>query len=484
MNREERRVLRRIYKNLGELIKTDLDALRSRREEEAVREREVVEEPVREREVAEEPVRERDTEVEPLPIREEDPVRDTPDPDEGRVPPREDPPVYSSAGVERWDVVTPQRVSFEYTGSEDLNQAWFQWHSRQTDQEVYSPFIVGVRGDAGGINLGGKYCNHKGFAANVIFVGLDDNAVIGPIGHGSDYPVDRVEFHNIGIRGNPDSFAWRQGAPLGDVAFKNFWFVKHPKVELYTSLIHFQKGWKSLSIEGYQPRDIRSREHMAYIKGGGKTQIIDNDMRGGNRSFVHYRPHGYGCISYCFNATPQPSGPILIEGNRSDGFGWDHENSDGGAVISVWCSLEQPLVIRNNAIRDCRYGGIMIGKGALNTNPYTTRDGYSHAFVWIEDNDIHCTGKTGSEPRHATSFSDIRELVFQGSNKFRSDNRFDIVVNAHFSSKQKALPVRDIIIYGEDSLPDVEEAMSYVLATDSYVDISQNLKDMVVPEPR
>lgn len=410
----------------------------------------------------------------------EDSGRDAPDPGDDEPVVRER-PKYSSAGVQRWDTPTPERVVFEFTGVEDLRKAWSDFNQRFPNGE--KTFVVGVKGDVGPINLGGKYATHAGFDAHVVFVGLTDDAVIGPIGHGSDWGVERVEFHNIGIRGNPDSFAWRQGAPLGDVVFKNFWFVNHPKVELYTSLIHFQMGWRSLSIEKYQPRQIRSREHMAYIKGGGKTQIIDNDMRGGNRSFVHYRPHGAGCISYCFGATPPPSGPILIEGNHSDGFGWDHTNGDGGAVISVWCSLENPLVIRNNTIKNCRYGGIMVGQGASNTNVYLTRDGFSHGFVWVEDNVLECTGENGSDPRHAASFSAVRELLFQGTNKFYSKNRFDLVVDSQFSSSQGAKPVERVIIYGEDSIPTISEAMSWVSATQSYVDILPNLQRMVVPEP-
>jgi hypothetical protein len=326
-----------------------------------------------------------------------------------------------AAPAKRVEVKTPEETHLELDHMDDALPSF-----RGT-------LVVGIKGDVGPLWLGQK---RHSWASNCVFVGLTEDAVIGPIVQSSDVPHVRTEFHNVGIRAAHDSFGFRQITPLGHLVFKNWWFVDADQ----TSGMHLSHGLESFHAQGYQPRDSRFLEHAIYKKGGGRTQILDNDMRGSGRSFYQERAHGAGTHPYPFGATPPPSGPIIIDGNTSDGFGWDHEHIGGGAVISVWCSLEHPVVIRANDIQNCRTGGIMVGQGATNTHPPLTHDEYSHSLVWLEDNIVKVNGSQGSDPRHAVSISATRELVLAGTNVYESAHRYDLVLDAEFSWKQGAKP--------------------------------------------
>jgi len=321
--------------------------------------------------------------------------------------------------------------------------------------EVDDRTVIGVKGDFGPIYLDEHF-------EPTAYVGLTPDATVGPLIQ-KGRMIGPLEFHNIGIRPAPDSFCFRQLAPLGRLVLKNWWFVGANQ----TSGLHLGKGWDFLHVEGYQPRDSRFLEHVLYIKGGGRTQIVDNEMLGSGRSFVQYRPHGAGTDPYPFDATPLPSGPILIEGNKSKGFGYDHEQIGGGAVITVWCSLEWPVVIRNNEITNCRTGGIMVGQGATNTHPPLTDDGYSHSLIWIEGNTVESTGSQGADPRHAVSISAARDVVFAGKNTFASDRRYDLVVDADFSARQGARRCGRVHMLER---PQMQKTAHWVSSLDRYVE--------------
>ena len=304
------------------------------------------------------------------------------------------------------------------------------------------PFKVGVHGDLGHIQLGSKYAPVKD-SINIQFYGMDENAAVGPIQHGSDFPVTAVGLTNITLIGNKDSFAWRQAARIGKITFDNVRFRPHPELPLdhiYTSGLHFHKGFDSFRFINYRWSGEAFREHTLYIKGGGEILVENCEMKGGNRSFIQYRPHGAGTDPYAFGATPEPSGPVVIRNNFSTRFGHNHVYPSGGAVITIWCTLENTVLIERNKIEESRYGAIMVGRGATNTNPPLTSDGFSHSHVLLKDNELSCNGD-----RHCVSISDTRLLEFVGQNKFYSQYRADLVINAQFSSQQGAQSVSKVL---------------------------------------
>jgi hypothetical protein len=290
--------------------------------------------------------------VEEPPVVDDVPERDPPDTNgeggdvEPPPPPRTD--LYR-APVYRKDPVKPSRAHGEYDGSVSLADLYRSIRSRQRGDEGV---VLTVKAHTGGFGIGsdnGLWGTDE-HPIDLTLVSDRGSFTVGPFGPsfgGTDVPVRKFHCFGLGIKANPDSFVIRQGGPVGDTAFVDWWMEPYKPGFVHTSGLHLQRGWTSLTLKGYRPRlpdgtPVRFSEHIAYLKGGGPLQILDNELMGGNRTGFQIRPHGEGFISYHFNASPRPTGHVIIEGNHSDGYGWDHENPSGGACLTVgprWSTL-------------------------------------------------------------------------------------------------------------------------------------------------
>jgi len=359
-------------------------------------------------------------------------------------------------------------VDVELGPGDDLESVWKKHQDR---------LVVGVKGSVGPVRIGGEFAMHKGFPANIAFVGVTEDAKVGPFDYtkkAGTHPIDTIEVHRAKVKAAKDSFAWRQLAPMQRLILNDFGFENHEAHGSHVSGLHFSKGFAAMTLKGFKPSDNWwANEHeLLYGKGGGELQILDCEGKNGQRSLVHWRPHGAGTYSKgSFDATPKPRGPVLIDGIKSQGFGWGFggHNIDGGALLSLWMGLEQPVIVRNVEIAECRTGGIMVGQGAANTNPYLTEDGYSFSDVYMENVSCHVNGKVGSDPRHAVSCSSIRNLLFGPGNEYHSENRFDLVLDARFSLQQGSKPIGDAQAVSRDALPKVGGIAHYVKALDEYL---------------
>lgn len=385
-----------------------------------------------------------------------------PDPPDPPAPPDDPPipdapPLQGRAPIDRIDPVTPERIDIELTreGARRMSDGQKYTNLRDVMSSIgptAETVIVGVRGDGGYVQFGDKYGINPGWPLSIAFVGLTDDATIGPMLHKSDeHPVEVLELHRIGLVAKSDSFAFRQGGFIRRMILNDWWIIPLAEGQIsQASGWYCAKGWDLFVCKGYQSRGTMFREHVVYPKGGGMVQFLDNDMRGFGRTFANHRPHQAGTQPYAFGGTLPTLGPILWDGNFSDMAGWDRDVMEGGAVMTCWLGLEHPVVFRNNKVTNARMGGIMCARGAPNTNPFETFDGYSFRQIWLEGNDIHVNGKDGSDPRHAVNISDVDQLIFSGPNEFKSVHRMGLQLNsAGFGGR----PVGDIRVLGKEAVP-------------------------------
>ena len=407
----------------------------------------------------------------------------------GRDDPDPPPPDHAWVSpVERFDPVRPTDVHAHiYPGRYVMPSG----ESVQSDYpvadayEALEPYVdglvvLGIHGAAGRVAIGTSWSKWDHALLNddepveVAFVGLDDAAEVGPLMLGSGIQdVHRAEFYDLGIRGAPDTFAVRLAGKVDHLVFDGFWILPAPNVELYTSGIYLSRDWETLTLKDYEARGLPFREHCFYLKPGGRTQVLDCELWGGNYTGSQCRSSG-PTTDGKHGPSPIPHGEILYEGNFADGFGWNHINPGGGRWITIWSSLENRVAIRGNALTDGRYGGLGVSQGVPSTSPYLTTDNYSHAEVWIEGNEF----RTPRSSRSTGGLTAAREIHFAGTNVFQGGPR-DLVLNGWWSQKYtEALPVGSIIVHGLTAIPDAE-AIEYDMPTDSYHQV--DLGAFVVP---
>lgn len=317
------------------------------------------------------------------------------------------------------------------------------------------PVIIQVQGVVEGyVGIGCAWGSPENFSLrdkdeegiNVMFLGMTPEARIGPIFLGEDFDkVERAEFSNLGLKGHNDSFAVRQLGYVKNLVFNDFWIQKkvgHPQNK-YESLMHLGEGWRSLYIGGYEARGHEVQHHCFYLKGGGETRIVNNELWGGNRTGVQIRPHQEPWSS------PPPTGNIYIQNNYAQNFGWNHENPDGGGWISVWSSLNHRVIITGNTCTNARYSCLVVAQPVAAQNPYLTRDGYSHGFVGVMGNTFDNTGSQ----RACVSFTATRVLVLGPNNNWTSNQHVMEIDTWWSATYTDALPVRDWWLLGNQSIP-------------------------------
>lgn len=316
--------------------------------------------------------------------------------------------------------------------------------------------VLGVQEPTGMVGIGSGWSVSDTFllvdkdkeGVNVSFVGLTPQATVGPLFLGETFHrVERAEFHNIGIRGAQDAFAIRQKGKVHNLTFNNFWVTKpvgYPQ-NTYQSLFHLHEDWEQLIIKGYQARNHKIQHHCFYLKNGGAFQILDNELWGGNRSGFQARPSASKPYT-----SPAPHGDILVEGNFAHGFGWNHALPDGGGWITIWSSLEQKVVVRNNTCTDARFSCFVIAHGLPDSEPYTNKDGRTHRIIYFENNIF----ENKRAQRACTSFTSARLVIMGPGNHFTSGSNHAMEIDTWWGANYTdAKPVGRWAIVGRESFP-------------------------------
>ena len=149
------------------------------------------------------------------------------------------------------------------------------------------------------------------------------------------------------------------------------------------------------------------REHSAYLKASrGETWILENDLRGGNRTGFQIRPE--------VGETDRPIGPVIIAYNHAHGYGWNNgstpETYDGGSALSVWTNPESATFIFRNEITDAKYGCLMVGGQPPGRN-WLNANGFPMSTVFVAENVF--TNPRGD--RGAVSLTSIEDLHLYGN---------------------------------------------------------------------
>lgn len=365
-------------------------------------------------------------------------------------PPRQRPPVTPpnggwiapgmSAAPRRIDPVQPSRAMIDAEVFE--NGTWRIVHTGRTGfgmaRDAYEAFeatldsprkiVLKIHGNVGRVSMGHAYSKHssdlfrseRGWMIDVAFVGADDNAAVGPVFLGSrsedagTFDVCKsAHFFGVGINADPDPYAFRQHGYLEELIFDKVWINENAgyvaQAGMHRSAFLFHNDWEHLTLKGYEPRGMRMEEHVAYIQGGGFTQILDCNLYGGRRT-------GYQDRSHQDSDYPSPPrhGAFIADGNWAEGFGFNHSEASGGQWLTNWFSGEYPVRISNNRCTDARYGCLGIAKGVPTSMPYLTHDGLSHSNVYIWGNEF----ENKRAQRTCVSLADARMIHFGEGNDF------------------------------------------------------------------
>lgn len=351
-------------------------------------------------------------------------------------PPVDPPPPTTGPGMDgapvRIDPVRPIRIDAHvYAGRYEINGRSYPGMARDAYEAVDEAkrgegvIVLGIHGDVGRVSLGHAYSkwsddifrDKDDIGVQVVMIGLDDAAAVGPIFLGSRDndagnfdPCDSASFFDLGVKGESGTYAFRQHGYCREIVFDRIWIKPNPSTQgmavPYLSAFLFHQDWERMTLKGYEPRGLALGEHVAYIKGGGFTQVLDCNLFGGRRTGFQDRSH---------QDSPYPSPPrhgdFIADGNWAEGFGFNHVNASGGQWMTVWYSGEYKVRISNNRCIDARYGCLGISKGVSSSEPYLTDDGWSHSNVYIWGNVFE--NKRAS--RACVSLTDVRDRIHFGT---------------------------------------------------------------------
>ena len=142
--------------------------------------------------------------------------------------------------------------------------------------------------------------------------------------------------------------------------------------------------WRRHRWRGERPDEpgINLREHSGYLKSSrGQTWILENDLRGGNRTGFQIRPQR--------DSNERPVGPVVVAYNRAQGYGWNNghtpETYDGGSALTIWTNPDDMTFVFRNEITDAKYGCLMVGAQPPEKNWLNER-GFAIGEVFIAEN--------------------------------------------------------------------------------------------------
>jgi plasmid stabilization system protein ParE len=323
--------------------------------------------------------------------------------------------------------------------------------------ESEEPVVLALHGPCGRVGLGTASSLNSSWllrpsrpGIRLALIGASEDAVAGPFGFGRDpddgpWPhVDYFGQFDCGIKGNPDSFAIRsRGEIRGTCEFDNWWIVPDKPERKYTSMLHLKDGWDELTLKRYQARGLLTKEHIPYLKHGGRTQILDCELQGGNRTGGMTRPHKLYFSSSTSSASPPPTGDYIVDGCHATNFGSEHDGADGGQWITVYASaalgVRPRCRVTNNRLEGCRYGGIGVLWGGSEKS-YTIERGVNHCHA-----EVFVGGNTMRDCARKAAHIEATEHVHIGPG-----NDLDNLV---FNDDDESAAIKSIKIYGEESIP-------------------------------
>jgi hypothetical protein len=189
--------------------------------------------------------------------------------------------------------------------------------------------------------------------------------------------------------------------------------------------IHLSDGQRLHVAECYRAHrhedgtPVRYQEHWAYLLDVDEVYFVGNDMSGGNRTGFQIRtPGSYGTLD----------GKILVEYNDCNDYGWDWgDNYNGGSAFTVWENLGV-TEIRNNRVRNAKYGCLALAQQPPSQQPTLNENGYPIGRVVIHGNDF-------SNPKgdRACASMSATDSLFVYDGAFEGGSKFDIVVDAKTS---------------------------------------------------
>ena len=284
------------------------------------------------------------------------------------------------------------------------------------------------------------------------FLGLTDTAEVQVSWDTKWGRVDYLGLFNIGLRGPNDSFVIRANSGIGRLIIDGCWWLAHTEFAQrggrHASGMHIDNWdllvWRRHKWRGETPESpgINLREHSGYLKSSnGETWIVQNDLRGGNRTGFQIRPQA--------SNNDRPVGPVVIAYNRAEGYGWNNgstpETFDGGSAISVWSNPDAPTFIFRNTITDAKYGCLMVGAQDHERNWYNDQ-GYPIADVHVAENVFD----NPRADRGAVSVSGVEALHL-----YLNDVDGRITLDNAWASSRHGIKNGDVRLYDE-ALVDIE----------------------------
>jgi len=226
--------------------------------------------------------------------------------------------------------------------------------------------------------------------ADIEFVGLDQKCEV-ILGWSREWGFAKyIGAYNIGLRGDSDSFIIRANQGVGKLIIDGCWWLEsrsHTGMQMHTSGMHIDKWetlvWRRHKWRGQEPGSpgINLQEHSAYLKSSrGVTWILENDLRGGNRTGFQIRPDLGNDV---------PIGDVVIAFNVADGYGFnfgtDPSTAAGGGCITVWSNPNARTFIYGNRITNARYGCLVVSGQPPEKN-HLNGNGFPIQNVYIADN--------------------------------------------------------------------------------------------------
>lgn len=368
------------------------------------------------------------------------------------------------------------------TGTSPMGRAYQVW--RQAGNTGRCTF--GVRGAIGPQQIGHGW-GHVGVGTihwrlpdgtydnlDIEIVGLDKYAEMS-IGIGNKYGfVDSLRVFNIGLRGGGGNFIVSTSDgdndgdvydEVGDILFDGIWYLNDKdwspgQYSPHTSAFHLGDHRSlvlrriKLAADVTGEHSWRGTEHTHYDKSSwtGPTWIVQNNMKGGNRTWFQRRPD--------IRDNVRPMGDYMVLMNEGDSYGWDHgeggETFAGGSAMSVWTAPDDRVFVAGNRVADAKYGCLMLGGQGPDRDWYVEDEtGQEEPYVikeaWVWDNyfeNAHIGHLPGRPKRNAVALSSVKDLHI-GKNTFANDAR--LCLYNKWAAERHGMDNGTVRLYGDHS---------------------------------
>lgn len=383
------------------------------------------------------------------------------------------PPVYTVPTLADCDwtiangVATSTRGLPSITNANPINDAYRA--SLNAGHEL--PIVVGVWDNAGSVWPGGLYNPDNDVsisipegtgwhAVELEIVGLDDSCEVN-LGWSKRWGEAKwLGAFNIGLRAPNDSFVIRANEGIGTYIQDGCWWLPNVKPDgtpaLHASGLHID-NWQRLVLRrqryrGVLPTDPGTllREHSFYLKAcvgdpaaGGGTWILENDLRGGDRTGFQIRPDQDNAV---------PRGPVVIADNVASGFAWDHGANapgGGGGLVTVWMNPNDATYVFGNVFTDARYSCLVLSGQAPDRN-WLNEDGFPIAGAYVYGN----TFENLRASRACASISAVQE-VHLWANEFRGPLNGDLVLDDPWNHAINGIQNGAVRVHGSAWLEDL-----------------------------